>query len=88
MVAVVLVTIIMLIAAVVLSVFATRVGIIVVMRTVFVVVRAVLVGLLNRSRQPMRFAAGVIVVHTASQHCVYRNCCRCQDADDAVKHET
>ncbi|MDM4015100.1 hypothetical protein [Roseiconus lacunae] len=57
MIAVVLVTIIMLIAAVVLSVFATRIGIIVVMRNVFVVVQTVLVSLLNRSRQSVRIAA-------------------------------
>ncbi len=28
----------------------------------------------------------MFVVRTASQHCVQRNDCGCQDGDDAVKH--
>ena len=73
---------VMLMTAVVVHVFVGRIVVIMMVMTV----RAVIVCMLNNGSQTrfMRLAR-VVVVRTASQHCVQRNCRRRQDGDDAVK---
>ncbi|MEM6467983.1 MAG: hypothetical protein AAF802_00330 [Planctomycetota bacterium] len=68
MIAAMWLAIVMLMAAVALDVFTRR--LLIIMVTMFVPMGAILARILNDSSQTMRFAASVIMVRTASQHCV------------------